>query len=437
MVEVLILLALTGLMHAARTFTADMTTGSTELAFGYLLLTAYFAGRLGNRFGLPKMTGYLLTGVAAGPFVLGLVSHEMTGALRIVSGTATCFLGLTAGGELDLERVKLLLRTLRSITLFSVFSGMAILTTVLFLLRPFLPMFSGMPTLQSVAVCALIGVALSAQSPAVVMALLAETRAEGPLSRLVLATVVIADLVVIVIYSIVATIAGALLGNSIDMTHTSLAIAWELFGSIAFGVAIGLVIGGFVRTVKGGNASLFALVVCVVVAEVGGRVHLDPLVVMLAAGVWLKNFSRADASSLLHDFVAAELPVFLVFFSLAGSRLDLYELWGMLVPVAIIAAVRAGILFVGCRVACERTHADPNITRFGWTGLIPQAGLSLALVVVIQNNFPTFGPPASVLLLSVVGVNQLVAPLLFRTGLVRSGEAGQRGAPSFAIEPGN
>ena len=40
-----------------------------------------------------------------------------------------------------------------------------------------------MTTMQSLAVCAAIGVALSAQSPAVVMALLAETRADGPLSR--------------------------------------------------------------------------------------------------------------------------------------------------------------------------------------------------------------------------------------------------------------
>ena len=65
---------------------------------------------------------------------------------------------------------------------------------------------------------------------------------------------------------------------------------------------------------------MFALMICVVVAEIGTRVHLDPLIVMLAAGVWLENFSRADASKLLHGFESAQLPVFLVFFALAGSR---------------------------------------------------------------------------------------------------------------------
>ncbi|NVB81653.1 MAG: sodium:proton exchanger [Kofleriaceae bacterium] len=434
MIEILILLAITGLMQTAQTFGGPATTGATELGFGYLLLAAYFFGRLGSRLKLPKLTGYLLAGVFAGPYVLGLITHDMASSLRIVNGVATCVLGLTAGGELDLARVKPLLRTLRSITFYGIFVAMLILTGILFLLRPMLPMFDEMTFVQSIAVCGVIAVALSAQSPSVVMALLAETRAEGPLSRLVLATVVVADLVVIIIYSIVAAIAGSLFGGSIDVTATTLEIAWELLGSMAFGIAIGVLIGAFLRSVRGGSATLFALMVCVVVAEIGARIHLDPLVVMMTAGLWLRNFSKSDANALLHNFESAELPVFLVFFALAGSKLDLYMLWTTAIPVAIIAAVRAGVFYAGCRFACVRTHADPSVTRFGWTGLVPQAGLSLALVVVIQKNFPSFGQPAAVLLLSVVGVNQLIAPVLLRMSLVRSGEAGRRAPRNFATE---
>lgn len=434
MIEILILLGLTGMMEAARSFSENIGAGGTELAFGYLLLAAYFAGRLGNRAGLPKLTGYLLAGVIAGPFVLSLVSFEMAGSLRVVSGTATCILGLTAGGELDLKRVKPLLRTLRSITVFGVLFAMVVLTALLFLLRPLLPMFDDMPLVESMAVCALVAVALSAQSPSVVMALLAETRAEGPLSRLILATVVVADLVVVIVYSVVAAVTGAVLGGTVDVLGTGLEIAWELLGSMVFGVAIGVVIGAFIRTVKGSSASLFALLVCIVVAEIGSRVHLDPLVVMLAAGIWLRNFSKSDANDLLHGFESAELPVYLVFFSLSGSKLDIHQLWATLVPVLIIAAARAVVFFVGCRFASERTGADASVARFGWTGLVPQAGLSLALIVVIQKNFPSFGQPAAVLLLSVVGVNQLIAPVLLRMSLIRSGEAGKREIQAFATQ---
>jgi Kef-type K+ transport system membrane component KefB len=429
MIEVILLLAIGGMMHSVRTFSSG--AGGTELAFGYLLLVAYLGARVVNRFGLPKLTGYLVAGVISGPFVIDLVNSEMTASLKIVNGTATCILGLTAGGELDLKRVRSVMDTLRAITFFGVLGAMLVLTCLLFVIRPLLPMFDGLSMLQGLAVCALVGVALSAQSPAVVMALLSETRADGPLSRLVLATVVVADLVVVVIYSVVAALAGAALGGDIDLGETAFSIAWELFGSMGFGVVIGMLIAAFLRHVKTG-APMFALMICVVVAEIGSRVHLDPLVVMLATGVWLQNFSRTDASRLLHGFESAQLPVFLVFFALAGCKLDLGQLWAMIIPVAIIAVTRAGVFYLGCRTACRRTHADAAITRYGWTGLVPQAGLSLALVVVIQQNFPSFGPAAGVLLLSVVGINQLVAPLLLRTTLVRSGEAGKRAERNFA-----
>lgn len=431
MVELLLVLALAGLMQAVGGFVHGAAIGGTELAFGYLLLVSFFGARVISRFGLPRLTGYLLAGVISGPFVLGLVSNGMASSLKIVSDVATCILGLTAGGELNLKRIRPYLATLRAITLFGVIAAMFVLSALLFVLRPMLPLFDGLSMQQTLAVCGMVGVALSAQSPSVVMALLSEMRADGPLSRVVLATVVLADLVVVVVYSVVAAIGGAVIGGGIDLRETILSVGWELFGSMGFGVVIGMIIALFLRHVRDG-AAMFALVICVVVAEIGARVHLDPLVVMLAAGVWLENFSRVDASKLLRGFESAELPVFLVFFSLSGSRLDIYELWGMLLPVGVISLVRAGVFYVGCKAACAGTGADPNVRRYGWTGLVPQAGLSLALVVVIRNSFPTFGPAAAVLLLSVVGVNQLVAPVLLRITINRAGEAGKRAENAFA-----
>jgi hypothetical protein len=52
--------------------------------------------------------------------------------------------------------------------------------------------------------------------------------------------------------------------------------------------------------------------------------------------------------------------------------------------------------------------------------------------VTIQRDFPTFGRAAALLILSVIGVNQLVAPLLLRMSLTRSREVGRRTAPILA-----
>jgi Kef-type K+ transport system membrane component KefB len=375
-----------------------------------LLLAAYFTSKIINRFGLPKLTGYLISGAIAGPFVLGLVTHEMTDALKVVSDTATAIIALEAGSELQLGAIKPLLKTLRGITLFAVIGAMFTITGALFLMRPWFPdIFGPMSFTASLAVCAAIGVSLSAQSPAVVMALLAEMRAEGPLSRMILASDVVADLTVITIFSVVLAITG----------------------SMAFGLLIGIVIGRYLLYVKTG-ATLFALMVCVVVAEIGARVHLDPLIVLLASGIWLRNFSKADSSKLLSNFESAQLPVFLVFFALAGSHIDIYRLYAALIPVVILAATRAGSFYFGSKIACKLTHADPIVTRYGWFGLVPQAGLALALAIVLSNTFPTFGKGAATILLGVVGFNECVAPVVLRAMLVRSGEAGKKQGVDFA-----
>lgn len=430
MIPILLLLALGGLMHAARSFTTGIA-GGTQLAFGFLLLVAYFSGRLVSRLGLPRLTGYLIAGVAAGPFVLDLVTLQMGENLRIVNSVATCILGLTAGAELNLKRVRPILRTINALLVFAVIGSMLVLAGVLFVIRPLIPLFADMGQTESIAVCMLIGVAIVPQSPAVVLAILSETKADGPLSQMWLASVVVADLVVIVCYSIAGAVTGALIGGGIDVAQTAISVVWELVGSVVFGVAIGMLIGAFIRVVKEG-APMFALLVCVVVAEIGSRVHLDPLVVMLGAGVWLENFSKANAQSLLHKFESAQLPVFLVWFALAGMRLDLFALWATIVPVMILVGTRATWFYLGARIAMARSDAPPAVKRFAFAGLIPQAGLSLALIVLIQKTFPSFGGAAAVLMLSILGVNQLLSPVLLRHALVKSGEVGRKSQTDFA-----
>nr|HEX4313559.1 cation:proton antiporter [Kofleriaceae bacterium] len=450
-ISLMLLAAIGGLMQAATSFagTATSLPGSTELAFGFLLLSSYFTAKIANRLGLPKLTGYLIAGVVAGPSVLALISdvmldkHAATGlALKVVSDAATAILALEAGAELDLKKVRPVARTLRGITLYAVIGSMITIGAAMFLLQPLLPgLFGGMSMQQRLVVCMVVGVALSSQSPAVAMAMLAETRAEGPLSRVILASVVAADLTVIVVFSLALAVAGALIGGEIDVQATALEVGWELLGSILFGIAIGMLVGLFLRTVKEG-AALFALMVCVVVAEIGPHVHLDPLIVLLASGVWLRNFSTANAHDLLSKFESAQLPVFLVFFALAGANLQLDKLAANAIAVVVIAVVRAATFYFGSRRACRRANADPMTSRYAWFGLVPQAGLALALAIVLQDTFSAavygagnpaaFGDNAAVLVLGVVALNQLVAPPILRIVLMRSGEAGKKQNVDFA-----
>lgn len=426
MIPIFALLALGGLMQAARSFAPGVAhAGGTELAFGFLLLAAYFTGKIFNKVGLPKLTGYIVAGIITGPAVLELVTKPMTVQLKLVGGVATSILALEAGAELNLKAMRELLGTVARITIFSVFGTILVLTGTLVLLRPLVPFLGKLPMEHAVLVAACVGIALSAQSPAVVMALIAETRADGPLTKTILALVVVADLAVIVSYGIASSAATSTISGNIDIYEAVGGIGWEVFGSIGVGIFIGFMLGVFLIYINRG-VGLFTVMICFVVAEIGNAVHLDPLIIALTAGLWLENVSRADARQLIHQFAAASLPVYLVFFALAGAKLNLRALYELALPVGIIVMTRASSFFVTCKIATNGPDVDPTVKKMAWLGLLPQAGLALALAELVRRTFPQFGDAAFALVVGVVATNELVAPVILRIALLRSGEAGRR-----------
>src|SRR5438094_1080150 len=67
------------------------------LALGFLLLVALVGGDLARRVRLPRVTGYLLIGFAAGPAWLGLVRVDEVAALQFIGDVAVGLRALGAG----------------------------------------------------------------------------------------------------------------------------------------------------------------------------------------------------------------------------------------------------------------------------------------------------------------------------------------------------
>ncbi len=429
--ELLLVLLLGGLMHAVRTLGAADNIGPTSaagLAFGYLLLTAFFAGRMAARLRLPRLTGYIVAGIAVGPLGLGLLSANMTQDLRLVSGLAVCLIALTAGGELDLRQIKPLRRVVWRMTVFAVLGTAVMLTLWTFALREWLPFLRDLNDLQAFSMAAVLGITLSGQSPAVVMALFSETRADGPLTRSVLAVVVAADLVVIVLFGLASALAQAALLGAVDPGQMARDVAWQVLGSVGAGVIAGAVLGLYLVRV-GRGIDLFALLICCVIAEVGARLHLDPWVVALAAGVFVQNTTPGGATRLILDLEGASLPIYVVFFALAGAGLQLGLLPAVAGPALALITLRALGIRLGSWVATRGPEVPPAVQRYAYVGLLPQAGLVLAMALVIERTFPGIGEGAAALVLGIVAVNELLMPMALKYALTQAGEVGRARRP--------
>ncbi|HTV21306.1 MAG TPA: cation:proton antiporter [Polyangiaceae bacterium] len=432
--SVFLVLVLTGLMRALASFDADeKTSAGVSLALGYLLLCAYFIGGLFKRVGLPKLTGYIATGVLVGPSLLGLVTGSMLESTRIVNGVAVALIALTAGSELEYRAMRPLFRSIREISAYGVLGTAFLLACAVYLARGLLPFMQALSQVEAMAMSMVLGVVMVAQSPAVVVALRDEMEAEGPLASTVLGVVVIADLVVILLFALSSSLAKAVLGGGLDMLQTGRTLAWELLGSLVAGAVIGYLLGLYLRKVAGG-AALFVLLIAFIIAEVGQRLHFDPLLVALAAGMFVRNLTQVGDE--LHRHIQAPaLPVYILFFAGAGANLHLDVLWVVGLPAVLFVLVRAGGLLAGAAIGARIAEAPPVVRRYAGFGLLPQAGLALALSLLFAKTFPEFGAEAGALTLGVVAINEMVAPAVYRLALVRSGEAYRKRAEPSPAAP--
>lgn len=411
------------LTYATRSFVpqgATITGSGAALAFGFLLIVAVQAAHLCDAVKVPRLTGYILVGIFFGPDVVGLVSRKMLPDLALVKGTAVGLIAFLAGCELNLRRLRPRLRAIGAAAVFTMFAA-ALLLFVLFLgITYILPVTAGCTTLQRIVVALVAANILAAYSPAVVVGILSETKAAGPLSEMTLSIVVLADLVIVVTYALSSTF-GHVVFPASGGAGLALLVP-HLFGSIAAGALAGAVLALYVSRI-GARSGIFTFALLFIAAEAGAALHLNPLLIGLTAGLLLENVTAIGGERLAHAVGGVAMPTFAIFFAVVGAEIPLGAFFGT-APFALAAAVVRGFgIYAGARVAGRVAGMDATFTRWMTLGLLPQAGVAIALVALLLADFPPWGRVVGTIVLGTIIVNQLIGPVVFRNAIIAAGES--------------
>jgi Kef-type K+ transport system membrane component KefB len=429
------------LIAAARSFLPQETSlvgSGAALAFGFVLLASLQMGTMFSGVRLPRLTGYLLCGFIAGPAVLNFVTRRMVDDLKLVNGVAIGLIALSAGGELNFKKLRSKMRAILSTGGLALVSAIVILTVGVFALSTFLPFTQGMTVGERFVVALTMGVVFSALSPTVTLALISETGAAGPICETALGIVVVGDLVIVLGFAAVKALANATFASDAAGGGAG-ELMIHIFGSIAVGFVLGGVLLLYLKKVNQ-RVALFIVGICFLCAEAGTRLHLDPLLMCLTAGLFLENLTDIEGSKLVHEIEPAAMPVFAVFFAVAGAGLHLDVFldeshkvrWLVIAMVVVLVLVRAAALFMGSSIGMRAARVEPEVRRFLPFSLFSQSGVAIGLAILLAKHFAGWGEGASALLLGGIMTNELVGPVLFRSALVRSGEAGKKEAKAGA-----
>jgi len=382
-------------------------------------------GRLTERVGLPRVTGYLVFGLVCGPYVANIITRPMARELQIVNGLAVTLIAFVAGLEMNLRRLGPRLGVIARVGGVTILLTYALIFVVLWSAWPWLriaPEFTG---LQRLAASALLTALVASFSPTVSIAIVAEARAAGPFTELTLAIVILADLVLILAFTLIMQLVRAVFGTA---AHVGLfaGVTWEVFGSFAFGALAGALFALYLTYIRR-EVAIVVLGFCGVVAGIADRLQLEPLMSALAAGLVVENLAPSAGDLVKEGVERSALPVLVVFFAAAGASLQLDALATLGWIALAVSAARMGAIWTAAKAGRRAAGLADDVSAMTWMALISQAGVTLGLTLIVEAELPGWGATVGTLMLALIALHQLVGPVLYRAALARAGEVGRAG----------
>lgn len=417
----------------------DIATLLTALAV--IFFGALAGGRLAARCHVPRVTGYLVTGLVAGPSLadlLGfpsLLTHEVLAELRIVTDVALALILLNIGALFELAhlrrwRQRIAIFSLSEVGLtFSLVAGTALLVNLLLLQRS----VAGLTLWQTSWYFALfLGIIAVATAPAATLMVIREYEADGPVTSTVLTLVGFNNLASVLGFAIISHL---LLLPDEGLT----ALLVKMAGPILIGCFFGFVVSVWGQRLELPSEQKILLLGSVTaITAVCRFLHLDHLLASLIFGIVLANSSpvwhRLSSSLRQVDYL-----LYVLFFVIAGANLHIETLSHIgLLGVGYVLARTLG-KWLGARIgAALGAFGERELSYVGLT-LLAQAGVAIGLASNLAHQWPGGGPLLQTIVLGSVVVFELVGPLAVRHGLVCAGEVPilsllQKRAPQGALE---
>jgi len=392
-------------------------------SLGIVLVLGLAGGLLSRRVNLPSITGYVVVGLILAPTVSGIIGIDAVVAFEPITATSLGVIAYLIGTSLHLGTLRSLGRSISWITLVQCLAGFAAVALGLVLVASrVMPGYTLLETYLPFGL--LMGAIAAATAPPAILAIVRELRAKGPMTTTLLAVVALDDAVAVVLFAIAVALSGVLMGTS--NAGSVLAVIAEpvlhLGGAVVLGTAAAagtLLLAKFVRS----REMLLVLVLGAVLVGYGvaEMIGVSEIITCMTLGFIIGN--RRQGSDLIVAVDDVQAVLFTMFFVISGLHFDAgsFAVAGPL--AAVIVITRCIGKYTGARLGAKIGHAPPGVGENIGLALMPQAGVSVGLVLVAAASFPQLASAMVSATLASVIINELITPPLAKRALINAGEA--------------
>lgn len=389
---------------------------------GITIVCGFIVGKAGNRLKFPAVVGYLIAGLILGPSFLNILKTGFLDKIGIFNDGALAIVAFIIGSEMRLG----VLRKMGKRIIAIIFSES---------LGAFFLVFAGVYLLTREWHMALIfGAMAPASAPAGTVVVLQEYKAKGPLTNALYAVVGLDDGLAIIIYTIAAALAKlSITGTTDSFLHVFRGPLIEIFGAIVLGGLLGIILGYFMRKVRAKKEILaISLATVMISAGLANYFHFSLILANLSLGMVFVNIylfaNRRSVETV--DFIS--LPVYVVFFVIAGAHLQISLLPAMGLLGLIYIICRSLGLVGGAFFGAAVTKAEPVLRKYLGLGILSQAGVAIGLAIMATREFSSLGEAGknlSVLVINTIAATTIIfeifGPLATKFAISRAGEIGK------------
>lgn len=388
--------------------TNEITTILCSLAI--MLFAGFLLTRLSKLLKLPYVSGYIISGILIGPYVLKLIPTNIITNMGFVSDIALAFIAFNVGKFFKLEIIKKTGIKVIIITLFeSLLAGIIVTLAMHWLFK------------LSWDFSLVLGAIATATAPASTTMTIRQYKARGHFVDILLQIVALDDVVCLLVFSVVTAICTGNVGGATTALDIILPIVYNI-AVILLGALCGWILSKLLTTPKRSQDNRLILAVAMLLALSGicGMLNISPLLSCMVCGATYINLTRdSNLYKQLDNFTP---PILSLFFILSGMKLDVSILKSVGIIGVVYFIIRIVGKYLGSFLGALVTKEDKKTQAYLGLAMIPQAGVAIGLAYLGQRLLPAdLGNLLLTIILSSSVLYELVGPISAKLALVYSG----------------
>lgn len=382
--------------------------------FSYLaiaIILGLLSSKVMDKVKFPHVTGYIIIGLIAGPYVLNIIHLDAIESFSIIPDIALGLIAFSIGSEFKLSFLKIVGKSPVIIAFFEAVCAVLLVDLVLIL------------TGNDVPFSLVLGAIAAATAPAATLMVVRQYKAKGPVTSTLLPVVALDDAVALICFGISVALAKSINATeNVSVFYTLLEPLAEIFGSLIFGAICGVVLKILTSWFTGqGNRLTLALAFVFLCIGVSLLLNLSSLLVCMAMGAVFTNISKYSEETFKYIENITH-PIYLLFFFISGAELDVTILPTVGVVGIIYIIFRVAGKVLGTAIGASISKTEPVVKKYLGYTLIPQAGVAIGLAGMATTIVPEYGAKIQAIILCATIIYELVGPLVTKIALTKAGE---------------